>query len=180
MVCGRCVKPVNVWFEIWKHTCQRRCVWHTWNSRDATNNNINRYMWDDEETRISLGNTHEQQTKISRALLSTRQLLQLIVFPPYFCVYILLHHVAYTANSHKTSRVYLLNLIYIAVISFFYGKLSKESLYAGLLTADCPETQFSGLLFHHCQKSFGKTFKTFFCCCLEVAKVLESENLTTG
>lgn len=115
-------------------------TWHTWNSHDATNNKINGYMRDDEETRTFLGNTHEKQNKISRALISTCQLLQLIVFPLYFCVYILLHHVAYTANNHKTSRVYLLNLIYSAVISFFYGKLSKESLYAGLLTADCPET----------------------------------------
>lgn len=78
-------------------------------------------------------------------------------------VYILLHRVACTAaTTTNLARFICWNLICIAVISYFHGKLSKHAVYARLLSVNCLETLFSDLLFRHCHKSLGKTLKTFF------------------
>lgn len=93
-------------------------------------------------------------------------------------VHISFHHVACTATTTTTKLASFIcwNLICVAVISYFHGKLSKHSFHSRLLSTNCRETLFSGLLFRHCHKSFGKTFKTVFFCCLEIAKVLKSQN----
>lgn len=92
-----------------------------------------------------------------------------------FCVSILWHRVAYTVNDHRTSRVYLLFHFFLLWPVFNRVTLQDNWLLTALrhsLVA-C----YSAIV----RKSFQKTFKTFFfCCCLKVVKVLESQTWLQG
>lgn len=122
VVWGCCVKLVNVWLEIWKHTCQRHC--------DLAHMELTRCY---QQRRQQMGCGTMRRPEFSAVASMEKQTNQSItstyfnlttattygVSTLFLCVYILLHHVANTVNNRRTSRVYLLNLICIAVISFF-------------------------------------------------------------